>query len=130
MNKQKLAKELCKKDGKDWDELDDAGKHGYEHYADVVMRKEAQPIKEGKAKLGHTHAKPIEPGLTGELPLLKQEEDGLLTEENLQKMAEELPKPAPVKPDSIPEGKYWCTHCLVVHREDKKIGKRHLKYKG
>lgn len=33
------------------------------------------------------------------------------------------------KPEVIPEGMYWCTHCEVLHREDKKIGKRHLKYR-
>lgn len=42
----KLAKELCEKEGKDWDALDDYGKHSYGHYADVVIRKRLQAPKE------------------------------------------------------------------------------------
>lgn len=38
----KTAKELCQKEGKDWDALDDYGKHSYLHYADIVIRKRAQ----------------------------------------------------------------------------------------
>lgn len=34
------------------------------------------------------------------------------------------------KPVKIPKGMYWCTHCLTLHREDKKKGQRHLKYSG
>lgn len=44
-----------------------------------------------------------------------------------QKKAARLPK---VKPEVIPEGMFWCTHCLKLHRVDKWTGKRHLKYSG
>jgi len=33
------------------------------------------------------------------------------------------------KPDIIPKGMYWCTHCEMLHREDKKKGLSHLKYR-
>lgn len=44
--RQKVAKELCQKDGYDWDTLDDYGKHSYGHYADVVIHKGLQAPKE------------------------------------------------------------------------------------
>lgn len=34
------------------------------------------------------------------------------------------------KPEVIPEGMFWCSHCHVLHRADSKIGKRHQKYSG
>lgn len=34
-----------------------------------------------------------------------------------------------VKPDVIPAGMYWCFKDKVLHRENSKLGKRHLKYR-
>jgi len=61
MDREKLAIDLCQKDGKNWDDLDNAEKHGYFHYADVVIRKKDKTIVEGgvKAKPGHSHAPKI-----------------------------------------------------------------------
>lgn len=127
MSRQKLAQELCEKDGKDWDELDDAGKHGYLHYADVVIRKDTRPAKGevAEVKLGHTHEKPVE----AEAPPAQPPEGD-------EPPAPDKPKPAPTKPDVIPEGMYWCTKCNTLHREISKTGKgikmglKHLKYKA
>ena len=44
-----------------------------------------------------------------------------------QKKAAGLPKE---KPEIVPEGMFWCTHCQALHRADTKIGKRHQKYSG
>lgn len=32
------------------------------------------------------------------------------------------------KPEVIPEGMFWCSHCQVLHRADSKTGQRHQKY--
>lgn len=34
------------------------------------------------------------------------------------------------KPEVVPEGMFWCSHCQVLHRANSNIGKRHLKYSG
>ena len=34
------------------------------------------------------------------------------------------------KPEAIPDGMFWCTHCQVLHRASSNIGKRHQKYSG
>lgn len=130
MNKQKLAKELCQKDGKNWDELDDAGKHGYFHYADAVIRKKAKPPREaGGKKLGHTHATAPKVEL-GEAYALEQAERAKEAEEHKkawdEAREESLSKPAP----TLKPGQYICSKCNnTIHRETSKIGKRHLKYK-
>lgn len=36
-------------------------------------------------------------------------------------------KSSPIRPDVIPDGQYWCSKCLSLHRETSKIGKKHLK---
>lgn len=44
-----------------------------------------------------------------------------------QKKVARLPKE---KPEVIPKGMFWCTHCYVLHRGTSNIGKRHQKYSG
>jgi len=156
MSRQSVAKELCEKDGKVWNELDDPQKHSYFHYADVVIRNESRPVKEGtaKVKLGHSHEEAETP------QVLQGGETG--TFENLTEAEEPEPEPTPVpdlstmetyeeaeavgaqmiartmppddvstKPIPIPKpGFYQCTRCQKQHRETSKIGKRHLEYKG
>ena len=127
MNKQKLAKELCQKDSKDWSELNDAEKHGYMHYADAVIRKKAQPVKErGKAR-GHSHDKPDE-GLP-DLLIIPEAINGKTLAETAD-IAREIIKASVPKPyPALQSGQYLCGECKTPHRETSKIGKKHLKYK-
>ena len=49
-----------------------------------------------------------------------------------EKVSEPIPNApqavsSPVKPDTIPDGQYWCPKCSTLHRETSKIGKKHNK---
>ncbi len=127
----KVAKELCQEDGYDWDSLDDYGKHSYEHYAAVVIRKRPPALVVTPKEIQESPSNKC-PACNGKG--FTEEQGGLVQIQcgecggTGEAQVKDEPQPAPTvkgKPEVIPDNQYWCDKCRTLHRITSKIGKRH-----
>ena len=156
MNREKLALEMAKKDGRNWEDLNDVMQNAYLHNADTEIARppDREPEKpEGPTVTVCIHCKGegwIGDKSCGEcnpvgLPRKTEEaEDGdpkylILSErmgngETLEELADKArdiiktSKPKPDKPRALKPSEYFCAKCQSPHRKTSKKGVKHLKY--
>lgn len=124
----KVAKELATKDGRTFEHLTEMMQNAYLHNADcAIVDREAKPIS-ATGQIVPAFTCPIckDMGFIGDTPCYDCNPVGLPKEE----AKKEEPEPEKPKDKPIPKtGQYYCTKCKICHYEDKKLGKRHLKYR-
>jgi len=127
--RQEVARELCQKDGNEWEQLEEEQISVYLQLADlnIADRKPASRAIYNCLTCQDRGFIELEHGLV-QVQCLDCEK-GRMMGESMEIAEPPRMKIVKQKPGIIPEGMFWCSHCNSMHRLNTAIGKRHLKYK-
>ena len=140
--KEWVARELARRDGHKWEDVEEYLKKAYYHNADIFIEQHPKPKEVAPVVEEEAAAPEVCPECGGK-GFVELEGGTIMVPCSLcgEKAREVMPDalfasviatPGEPEPKALPEpkkGQYLCGKCLICHYEEKKIGQRHLKYK-